>query len=255
MDTPQSTREYIFLEMPILLSKAEIRNRIWKILEENDVARFPKPIWGRIPNFVGARKAAEKVAASREFKEAKVIKVNPDSPQKPVRYLALEYGKLLVMPTPRLRKGFILLDSNKIPRRAFMEASTIKGAFKYGKVCPLRSLPQVDLIVVGSVAVSREGIRVGKGGGYSEIEYGILRSLSLVDEETPVFTTIHDLQIVDDAPREEYDLIVDFIFTPQKSVKIKSKYPKPRGIIWDKLTNEQIRKIPVLLELKRILKN
>ena len=236
-----------------LLSKDEIRKEIWRLLEERGVARFPKPIWGRIPNFAGAEKAAERIVSRKEFKDAEVIKVNPDSPQMPVRRAVLLNRKILVMPTPRLKKGFMLLDPNKIPRDALMKASTLRGAFKYGRPCSFEDMPRVDLIVVGSVAVSRDGVRVGKGGGYSEIEYGILRELKLIDEETPVFTSIHDLQIIESAPREDHDLAVDFIFTPRRILRVRKKYPRPEGIFWNRLETRQLHEMPILLELKKIL--
>jgi len=234
--------------------KDEIRREVWGILEERGIARFPRPIRGRIPNFAGAEKAAKRMTAQKEFENAEVIKVNPDSPQIPVRRFALASGKLLVMPTPRLRKGFMLLDPGRIPREALAKASTLRGAFKYGRMCSLRELPRVDLIVVGSVAVSKDGVRIGKGGGYSEIEYGILRELELIDEEPPVFTSIHDLQIVDSAPKEEHDLVIDCIFTPRRTFKIKRKHSQPKGILWERLTDRQLREMPILLELRKILK-
>ena len=216
--------------------KDEIRKEIWKILENRGVARFPKPIHGRIPNFMGAEKAAERMINQKEFENAEVIKVNPDSPQMPVRRLALKLGKLLIMPTPRLKKGFMLLDPDKIPREALVKASTIRGAFKYGRICSLKELPQVDLVVVGSVAVSKDGVHIGKGGGYSEIEYGI-----------------HDFQLIDSAPKEDHDLVIDFIFTPRRILRIRRKYPQPKGILWERLTDRQICEMPVLLELRKIL--
>lgn len=237
-----------------MLGKDEIRKEVWRLLEKKGVARFPKPIQGRIPNFVGAEKAAERMIRRKEFENAEVIKVNPDSPQIPVRRFALACGKLLVMPTPRLKRGFMLLDPQRIPRKDLAKASTIRGAFKHGRACSLRELPQVDLIVVGSVAVSRDGVRIGKGGGYSEIEYGILRELGLIDEGTPLFTSIHDLQIVDSAPKESHDLVIDFIFTPRRILRIERKYPQPEGIFWERLTDSQMRGMPILLELRKLLK-
>lgn len=65
---------------------------------------------------------------------------------------------------------------------------------------------------MGSVAVTTGGARIGKGGGYSELEYGILRSLRIIDENTPTATTIHEVQIIDDVPMEEHDLNVDYIY-------------------------------------------
>lgn len=229
--------------------KNSIRTRVWRVMEELGISKFPRPVFGRIPNFVGAERAAERLASQPEFRNAETVKVNPDSPQAMVRRLALLNGKALIMPTPRLKRGFILLDPEKIPRRLYFKASTIKGAFKYGKLCPLSELPKVDLVVVGSVAVSRDGVRVGKGGGYSEIEYAVLRELGLIEEETPVLTTVHDVQIVEWAPLEPHDLVVDAIVTPSRILRVERTHSRPGGIIWEKLSDEMIREMPVLSEL------
>eukprot|EP00983_Pelagomonas_calceolata_P072570 1151772-Pelagomonas_calceolata.AAC.1 len=45
---------------------------------------FPRPVHHRIPNFVGADAAALKLASLPEFQRAQCMKVNPDTPQKPV---------------------------------------------------------------------------------------------------------------------------------------------------------------------------
>jgi len=234
------------------LSKDDIRRRIWSLMEEKGISRFPRPVYGRIPNFVGSEVAAQKLAEQREFKQAKVVKVNPDSPQKMVRYLTLVSGKILIMPTPRLKHGFLLLNPNEIPKSAYKEASSIHGAFKHGKICGINNMPEVDLIVAGSVAVSRQGVRVGKGGGYSEIEYGVLREIGAVNEETPIFTTVHDIQIVDFVPKEAYDLTVDAIITPTKIIRVERVNERPKGIIWDKISVERIKDIPILAYLRKI---
>ncbi|MEM1562680.1 MAG: 5-formyltetrahydrofolate cyclo-ligase [Candidatus Bathyarchaeia archaeon] len=230
--------------------KEEIRRRIWDLMEKTNVASFPRPVYGRIPNFVGAEVAARRLSELEEFKRARVVKVNPDSPQKSVRYLTLQSGKILLIPTPRLRSGFLLLNPSKIPRSVYGEASTIHGAFKYGEACRLRDIPKVDLLVVGSVAVSRDGARVGKGGGYSELEYGILREVGAVDNSTPILTTVHDIQIVDFVLKEPHDLTVNAIITPTKVIRVNDVGERPRGIFWEKIPIERIREIPVLMELK-----
>ncbi|MEM2150480.1 MAG: 5-formyltetrahydrofolate cyclo-ligase [Candidatus Bathyarchaeia archaeon] len=231
--------------------KEDIRRRIWLIMEESNIARFPRPVYGRIPNFAGSDIAARRLFEQEEFKKAEVIKVNPDAPQSMVRYLTLLSGKTLLMPTPRLKSGFLILDPNKIPRKAYSDASSIRGAFKYGRTCRVDEMPNVDLIVAGSVAVSRDGVRVGKGGGYSEIEYGILREIGAADESTPIFTTVHDVQIVDFVPKEAYDLTVNAIITPEKVIRIENVGERPRGIIWDKMPEERIKEIPILAWLRR----
>jgi len=184
----------------------------------------------------------------KEFEDAKTIKVNPDSAQRQVRFEALSRGKLLLMPTPRLRSGFILLDDT-VPKARHRVASTIHGAFMLGKKVPLDKLPAIDLAVVGSVAVAPNGGRIGKGEGYSEIEYGILRELGLVSESIPIITTVHDSQIVDFVPSEDHDIAVDYIVTPTRLLAVNRKRPRPAGIIWSKVTPGMIKRVSILGEL------
>ncbi len=233
--------------------KEEIRKKVWELLDQSGVSRFPRPVVGRIPNFEGAERAAEMLAVLPEFQRASVVKVNPDSPQKAVRRAVLSEGKVLVMPSPRLRRGFLVLNS--IIRGADLGmASTIRGVLRYGRPCGIEDLPRVDLIIAGSVAVSRSGARVGKGGGYSEIEYGILRDLGLLNEETPVFTTVHNLQIVERVPKEDHDFLVDAIVTPAKVIRVVRGENQPTGIIWEKLTPHMLASMPILRELKDYLR-
>jgi 5-formyltetrahydrofolate cyclo-ligase len=199
--------------------KEYIRMRIWKLMEEKGIAAFPRPVYHRIPNFKGSREAAEKLASTRIYRTARVVKVNPDAPQRPVRYRVLRDGKLLIMPTPRLRGGFILLDPLKIPGNLLSTASTIKGAFSLGVELSPEKLASVvesiDLIVEGSVAVDLKGGRLGKGEGYGDKEYDILSKAGLVSECTPVATTVHDVQLVENPlPQEPHDAKVSLIATP-----------------------------------------
>src|SRR5438309_1590629 len=81
--------------------KAAARKAVWDLLQAKKVARFPFPPHGRIPNFAGAREAAERLLAHPVFRRVRVIKVNPDSPQRWVRQLALERGITVITPPPR----------------------------------------------------------------------------------------------------------------------------------------------------------
>src|ERR687898_308468 len=98
-------------------SKDSVRREVWKAMEREKVARFPGAE-GRIPNFAGAKLAAEKLATHRLWRRAKVIKANPDSPQTHARRRALEEGKILIMAVPRLRDQhpFRLLDPRKLSK-------------------------------------------------------------------------------------------------------------------------------------------
>lgn len=225
--------------------KQKIREKIWRIMEERNIATFPRPVFGRIPNFVGAEKAAEKLRKTEEWRRSHVIFANPDSPQRPVRYLALFDGKKLYMASPRIKKGFILLDPEKIKRQNYRYATTIKGAFKYGKIISIDDMDYIEMKVTGCVAVDKKGGRLGKGHGYSDLEWGILSELGIVDRNTVTATTVHDIQIVDEIPMQDHDFPLDIIATPTQTIYTNTPYKKPLGIYWERI-RERINEIPLL---------
>lgn len=202
------------------MAKDEIRMRVWRFMEEMEISCFPRPVFQRIPNFTGAEKASQNLGKLPEYEAAKVVFCNPDSPQRHVREMALRDGKFLVMATPRLRKGFLLLDAHAIPPNRILEASSIRGAFKHGRFVKPSEV-KVDLFVAGSVAVSRDGGRLGKGTGFSDQEYAVLKNAGSLVLETPVVTTVHDAQIVEKIPRDEWDVPVDVIVTPTRVIRVK----------------------------------
>jgi len=197
-------------EDDIALEKEQLRNEIWTLLEQRNVAIFPLPVRGRIPNFIGSDEAARLVRALPEWRKARVIFSCPDSPQKKIREFALRDGKILIMASPRLKHGFLQINPQDVDGKE-EAASSIKGAFKYGK--PAEDMPGPDLIITSCVAVDRSGWRLGKGGGYGDIEVKKIR-----DEfgEIPVVTTVHSLQLVESVPHVEHDARVDVIVTPQE---------------------------------------
>ena len=194
--------------------------RVWRLIEEKGIATFPKPVFHRIPNFVGAEKAANNLRNLPEYNSAKVVFCNPDSPQRPVREMALQEGKTVVMATPRLREGFLLLDPHNIPSNHMSEASTIHGAFKYGRSVKPNEI-KIDLLVAGSVAVAPDGGRLGKGTGYFDQEYVILKNAGSLTPQTNVVTTVHDIQIVENIPSDQWDIPVSIIVTPTKTVRTR----------------------------------
>jgi 5-formyltetrahydrofolate cyclo-ligase len=229
-------------------SKDQVRREIWKALDREGVSRFPGAE-GRIPNFAGAKLAAEKLAANRLWKRARVVKANPDSPQSHARRLALEEGKTLIMAVPRLRDAhpFRLLEPKRLNKEQVREAATIKGALRHGRVVAVDDLPEIDFVLCGSVAVNLSGARVGKGGGFSDLEYGILIDAGKIDEHTTIATTVHPIQILrDHLMVTDHDLPVDLIATPRAVIEVERQYSRPRGILWDHLQPPQIREIPIL---------
>lgn len=234
------------------MTKQEIREAVWRLLQSEHVARFPGAR-GRIPNFTGAEQCATHVAELEVWQSARFIKSNPDSPQRAIRHLALKQGKTIYMAVPRLReeKCFVELDPSRLGKNLYA-ASSIKGAFEFGRQVSVREMKPVDLILCGSVAVRRDGARIGKGGGYSDLEYAIAIELGVITPPTPIITTVHPLQIVTGRMAlKPHDIPVDFIVTPEKSIATKTRISRPRGIYWDYLDEEKIAAIPLLKKMQK----
>ena len=151
------------------------------------------------------------------------------------------------MAVPRLasERPFLVLDPAQIdvaPRKA----SSIKGADRYGVPTRLDDLDHIDLVLCGSVAVDRRGARVGKGGGFSDIEFALGVEAGVIDEDTTIVTTLHSLQVSDqDLPETEHDFRVDIIVTPDEVIRSR-KRKRPSGIVWDHLSPDKIAAIPAL---------
>jgi 5-formyltetrahydrofolate cyclo-ligase len=237
----------------LLDAKAALRDEIWSRLEVEGVRRFPGPR-NRISNFVGAEAAARRLATTDVWQRARTLKANPDSPQWPVRTAALLDGKVVYMAVPRLAgpAPFFLLDPDHLadtPRRA----SSIAGASASARTVAVEHLEPVDLVVTGCVAVGEDGARLGKGGGFSDLEFAIASDAGLIDERTIVATTVHPLQLVGRGviPRTDHDVTVDLIVTPDEVIEVARPDGDRRagGIRWDELTEDKIAAIPVLQRL------
>jgi 5-formyltetrahydrofolate cyclo-ligase len=230
--------------------KQAIRERVWEAMTAAEVVGFPGAK-GRIPNFTGAADAARALADLPEWQAADTVKSNPDMPQLPVRAQALSDGKLLYLAVPRLReaKPFLLLDPDRLEVKP-RAAASIKGSDVHGVPTEVAEIGHVDLIVCGTVAVNRQGVRIGKGGGYSDLEYALGSEAGIIDADTVIVTTVHDIQVLDeDLPETRHDFRVDIIVTPTEVIRTKAKRKKGK-IAWSELTDDQLAAIPALAALR-----
>ncbi|XP_065781229.1 methenyltetrahydrofolate synthase domain-containing protein isoform X7 [Muntiacus reevesi] len=197
-------------------SRKDIREQIWDYMESQNLADFPRPVHHRIPNFKGSYLACQNIRDLEVFARTQELKVDPDKPLEGVRLLALQ------------------------------------GVRNYSTPVGLDSKVLVDLVVVGSVAVSEKGWRIGKGEGYADLEYAMMVSMGAVSQGTPVVTIVHDCQVVDipEALLEDHDLTVDYILTPTRVITTGCERPKPAGIAWSKISCEMMEKIPILRSLR-----
>jgi 5-formyltetrahydrofolate cyclo-ligase len=234
----------------VLAAKAALREEVWSAMRAARVARFPGAA-GRIPNFTGAEAAAERLRGTPAWQAANTLKANPDAAQWPVRQRALEDGKTVYMAVPRLAspEPFFALDPDHLsepPRKA----ASISGAARSARRVTLAELSPVDLVVMGCVAVAEDGARLGKGGGFADLEYALATAAGLIGPRTVSVTTVHELQVraAGTIPLTGHDVPVDLIVTPERVIDCRPRHGPRRAasICWDDLTDEKIAAIPLL---------
>jgi len=185
------------------MNKQELRERVWDELEESGQARFPFPPHGRIPNFAGADDAADRLADLDAWQAADAIKANPrraaatGPPTSPCTRARRSTWPSRACATRSVSSNSTPNESTtSTPRRRFRRWASTGGRWvpRDVEVGRLRRLGQ------------RRGPRGWRphrqGRGYSDLEYAVLRELGLVDDETPVATTVHEMQVQVGAERE-----------------------------------------------------
>lgn len=229
--------------------KQAAREHVWARLDREKLAAYPFPPKGRIPNFRGAADAAARLFEAEPFKSARRIKANPDSPQRYVRAEALRRGIQVYVPTPKLAGGFMLLDPANIPPNEALKASARANWDRYATPVALDDLPHLDAIVAGSVAVTTDGRRAGKGAGYSDLEFAMLAELG--HSPVPVATTVHDVQVVDGFPVEAFDQRLAVIATPTRLIETGADpADAPRAIDWSRIDAAALKAMPPLAEIR-----
>jgi 5-formyltetrahydrofolate cyclo-ligase len=108
---------------------------------------------------------------------------------------------------------------------------------------------------MGSVAVGEDGARLGKGGGFADLEFALAKAAGLIGPQTVCVTTVHEIQVqpVGTIPLTDHDVPVDFVIAPERIIDCRDRqHARPAGgIHWDDLTEEKIAAIPLLTALRR----
>lgn len=241
-------------QAPVEVTKESIRKKVWDHIETENLANFPRPVTKRIPNFKGAEEAAVKAAELDVFKNAQTVKINPDKPQQHSRFLTIEAGKTLLVPTPRLRTGLFnkIIPPEELTKDVLRICSTSQGVREHSVPLGLDANIKIDLVIVGSVAVSSTGLRIGKGEGFADLEYAMMMTMGAIQPDTIVVSTVHDCQVMDvpESLMGEHDLNVDYIVTDTEVIKCQRSRQQPTGIIWNLLTEEKLDRVPILRKLR-----
>lgn len=238
--------------MPGSIRKAEIRGRIWGLLRRHAIVREAH-IYGCTPRFRGASQTAERLRELPAWGEAARVLILSESVLEGARRVAVADGKTLVVPDlSRTGSGWILeIDPQQLGCDA---ADDIAVRLSTGQPAPesLRfrrgsDTAPIDLMVIGAVAVTREGIRVGKGAGEADLVYALGRARGFIGAETPVAVIVHELQVLEEpADREPTDLPIDLIVTPGGTLAVDSLVMRPKGLHPCMITPQRLAAFPGL---------
>jgi 5-formyltetrahydrofolate cyclo-ligase len=235
-----------------------IREKIWSRLERvaKPDSRYHMFFSEVIPDFQGSEIATDRVTALPAFTSAKLAFITPDNCLVELRRRLIESETPFVMSTYGIYRGFLYMASGMVPKGAELYAAWLDGMEHFAKPISLEEISRLgkfDILVTGASAVSREGVRFGKGHGFFDLEWGMFSDLGLADETTPVVAVVHDVQVVDDKLEpSETDIIVDFIATPTRTINVERRTVRPQGVKWELLDPKQIALTPPIQELQRM---
>lgn len=236
-----------------------IRTKVWSNLIEVALpdSRFHLNFSEYIPDFTGSVRATDRLVSLDAYKNSRFAFITPDNCLTDLRYRMICAGIPFVMSTYGIYRGFILMEPGMVPAGAELSASWLDGMEHYGAPISLEAIKQrgkFDFMVTGASAVSKQGVRFGKGHGFFDLEWGMFTDIGAADEQTPVVALVHDCQFVDDelTPKQT-DILVDVVATPEHLHAIDARAERPSGVKWELLTEEQIANTPPLSELKKMM--
>ncbi|MDQ0467588.1 5-formyltetrahydrofolate cyclo-ligase [Labrys wisconsinensis] len=238
--------------------KASVRERVWSELRQVALpdSRHHFDFGEFIADFVGGEQACARLRADRCYREARLIFITPDNCLERLRFDALRDGKTVLMTTYGIRRGFWVLDPAAIAPDLHLYAATLDGMERVGRPVDLRAIagmPPVDYLVTGTGAINLQGVRLGKGHGFFDAEWGMLYRLGRVTPQTPVAAVVHDCQVLDEPLHPEiFDTVADLVFTPTRTLRVKAPHKPTCGILWDRLDPRMFETIPPLQELQAL---
>jgi len=241
--------------------KDNIREEVWEKLSKVAIpdSRFHLNFAEFIPNFEGSEQALTRLLNLDLYQTSKRILITPDNCLEKLREQIIQDQKQLIVPTYGIRRGMILLERERIPQGQEQFASSLDGMERFGKhlsLADIQGLGKIDFLVTGASVVSTNGVRYGKGHGFFDLEWAMMREIGSADENTPVIAFVHNCQIIESNLKPTpFDTVSDIIITPKQIINIPKIHQKPIGVYWELLDPQLLKNIPLLSELKNIQEN
>jgi 5-formyltetrahydrofolate cyclo-ligase len=231
------------------------RERIWAELAKvgRPDSRFHWDFSRFIADFDGSDACARTVRNLDCYAGGGLLFITPDNSTEALRAQVMADGRPFLMTTYGIGRGFLYLDPAHVPPAERRYAATLDGMDRYGASVSLRAIAElapITLLVTGGSAVSRNGVRFGKGHGYFDIEFAMLSQIGAVGPASQIVDVVHDCQVVDgDLAGEDHDVPVDWIVTPTRCLRVPDAGRAPGHIRWELLAGSPLLHLPVMQEL------
>ena len=159
-----------------------------------------------------SNKIAENLFTLEEWKKAKTIGITISIPPEisTVRIIEQAWREGKSIAVPKCYPEEKTMDFKKITSFNQLE-SVYFGLLEPIEETKKASVEELDVLVVPGLAFSREGYRLGFGGGYYD------RFLSHFRGKTLALT--YDVQLINDLPIEVHDIAVGKLITPTKILR------------------------------------
>ncbi len=208
----------------------------------------------------GWGKAAERLRRIDSYRTARTVLAPPVASLFQVRLNVLTDRKRLVMPSPGLQKGFLLVDPGRVPLKDRIQAVQPGPRNSYAAKIPYASVKgpsgdaparttAINMIITEAVAVGMDGSCLGDGQGHLDLQYAILGTLGWVDERVQIAALVEECRVRESVPMEPTDVGIHWIVTPERVLRTSCTALPSTGIVWSMLTRKQIKRNDALFHL------
>ncbi|KAF3389874.1 Methenyltetrahydrofolate synthase domain-containing protein [Talaromyces pinophilus] len=237
--------------------KVDVRKRAWEQLLKvaRPDSRHHFDFSSFIADFEGSDHAIDRLIQLPCYTKSDIIFVTPDNCLENLRLRALTDGKIVLVTTYAIRRGFWVLDPQRILAVDYRYAAMLDGMERLGQFTTLENIRsrgwRISLMVTGTGAINFRGVRFGKGHGFFDLEWAMLYTLGTIDRSTVAISVVHDCQVLEEELYpEEFDTVCDVVVTPTKIITVTAATKPNCGILWPLLQPGMMDDIPPLKELK-----
>ncbi|SMC17607.1 5-formyltetrahydrofolate cyclo-ligase [Desulfacinum hydrothermale DSM 13146] len=225
----------------IARQKEQIRR---ELLQTEAFHNAPPPRWG---------KAAERLRRLPSYRTAPCLLIPPLQAFRQIALNALTDGKRLILTTPQLQSGFSLVDPRAVPPHKRPQAVYPHRSNPFAQRIDYRTQrpPRVDLILTSSLAVARDGSRLGDGSGHLDLLVACLSQLGWLKKGTRIVTVVAPFQIVSPLPMKRTDVGVHWVLSDEETIATGWNQPLHMPLLWPRLDRKRIRRNDVLFYLSR----